>query len=182
LHHYCSPDAFHKIILQGRVRLTLLTLSNDALEGRYIGELAGQFAEEDHAKPALVEQVRELCSKVAALGFCMSANGDLLSQWRGYASDGAGYAIGFDQDQLTKEADEPNVEHPVSLVQILYNSTEQRDQLFPKLDALHEAIRTERNLPYNALSILFNNNATPPPELKQAQLSTAESFQASVAE
>jgi hypothetical protein len=31
-----------------------------------------------------------------AVGFCLSEDGDLLSQWRGYADDGRGVAIGFE--------------------------------------------------------------------------------------
>lgn len=33
---------------------------------------------------------------------CFSENGDLLSQWRGYAADGTGIAIGFRKDILNK--------------------------------------------------------------------------------
>lgn len=39
------------------------------------------------------------------LGFCLSAERDLLSQWRGYTGDGAGVAIGFNRlylEELTK--------------------------------------------------------------------------------
>jgi hypothetical protein len=35
-------------------------------------------------------------------GFCMSEEGDLLSQWRAYADNGAGVSIGFDSDYLAK--------------------------------------------------------------------------------
>src|SRR5690606_8501496 len=38
----------------------------------------------------------------ALLVACFSLNGDLLSQWRGYASNGLGYAIGFDPKILNK--------------------------------------------------------------------------------
>jgi len=34
------------------------------------------------------------------LGFCLSKEGDLLSQWRGYADDAAGVSIGFSKDYL----------------------------------------------------------------------------------
>jgi len=35
--------------------------------------------------------------------FCLSEAGDLLSQWRAYAADGSGIAIGFDPDVLTRD-------------------------------------------------------------------------------
>ena len=44
------------------------------------------------------------------LGFCLSAQGDLLSQWRGYAADGSGVSIGFSADYLQKLA-EINPDH-----------------------------------------------------------------------
>lgn len=37
--------------------------------------------------------------------FCCSQNGDLLSQWRSYASPGPGYAIGFDSAYLQRLAE-----------------------------------------------------------------------------
>src|SRR5690606_30192176 len=39
--------------------------------------------------------------------FCLSAEPDVLSQWRGYAKDGTGIAIGFDANTLTKNRHKP---------------------------------------------------------------------------
>ncbi|WP_416152053.1 DUF2971 domain-containing protein [Pseudomonas sp. Bout1] len=36
------------------------------------------------------------------LATCFSKAGDVLSQWRAYADDGQGYAIGFDSKLLKK--------------------------------------------------------------------------------
>lgn len=43
---------------------------------------------------------------MSALGFCLSEQKDMLSQWRAYASDGRGIAIGFDSGLLKSAADE----------------------------------------------------------------------------
>lgn len=39
--------------------------------------------------------------------FCLSSDPDVLSQWRGYAADGTGIAIGFNADSLTKNRHRP---------------------------------------------------------------------------
>lgn len=35
-----------------------------------------------------------------AYGFCLSVKRDMLSQWRGYADDGMGFAIGFKKEAI----------------------------------------------------------------------------------
>ena len=37
-----------------------------------------------------------------ALGTCFSEERDLLSQWRGYANDGAGFSVTFDKEKLDR--------------------------------------------------------------------------------
>ena len=55
-----------------------------------------------------------------ALGTCFSEDRDLLSQWRGYAQDGAGFSVSFDcrkLQELTDRADSPT---GLSFSQVLY--------------------------------------------------------------
>ena len=47
----------------------------------------------------LSESIKEL-EGFGGFGFCLSKEGDLLSQWRGYATDGAGVSIGFSRKYL----------------------------------------------------------------------------------
>ncbi len=62
---------------------------------------------------------------------CLSQNGDVLSQWRAYADDGHGFAIGFDCTQLaTLSSSEVGA---CELKRILYGGMEEQqllDQLF----------------------------------------------------
>ena len=37
---------------------------------------------------------------LVGVGFCLSEEGDLLSQWRGYAADASGVVIGFSRNYL----------------------------------------------------------------------------------
>lgn len=50
------------------------------------------------------------------VGSCFSLNGDVLSQWRAYADDGHGYAIGFDATTLLKL--------PIRPLKVLYDDGE----------------------------------------------------------
>jgi Protein of unknown function (DUF2971) len=97
LYHYCSNLAFYSIITQRKIRLSLLSMSNDAKEGQHILDLANAVLPDDfsHKKDAL-EQLQTVLSAISALGFCLSAASDVLSQWRGYADNAQGVAIGFD--------------------------------------------------------------------------------------
>ena len=59
----------------------------------------------------LPPNVREVASTLVdgyadateGFAFCLSEKGDLLSQWRAYASDGAGISIGFSRDILERD-------------------------------------------------------------------------------
>ncbi|WP_299643223.1 DUF2971 domain-containing protein [Devosia sp.] len=102
LYHYCgTPTAFS--ILHGRtIRLSPLSAANDTLEGR----LLGQAFSEVLRQTSLTEGVRAVAEVIVdgyptsteGFAFCLSEDGDLLSQWRAYAGDGTGIAIGFARD------------------------------------------------------------------------------------
>ena len=61
---------------------------------------------------------------------CFSYQDDLLSQWRGYADDGRGAAIGFDLDvlkQIVQVSPEKSQSSVVSLHKISYSESEQKE-------------------------------------------------------
>lgn len=106
LYHYCSNAAFQSIMTSRKLRLSLLSMSNDGKEGWHAVEMAqrllpGEFKHKDDA----IEQLNFVMNSLSALGFCLSAHGDVLSQWRGYADDARGVAIGFNREALKKETD-----------------------------------------------------------------------------
>lgn len=86
------------------VRLSALSLSNDTMEGKLVANTFTRFAEKDGLNLAAIKRLQEVLGFfekfVEGLGFCLSKKGDLLSQWRGYASDGTGVAIGFSKEYL----------------------------------------------------------------------------------
>lgn len=104
LYHYCSPENFLRILQSREIQLSALKLSNDTLEGKLVARTLLRIAErnkmDEQHRQRLLEMLEFFETSCEGLGFCLSADGDLLSQWRGYANDGAGIAIGFSTDYL----------------------------------------------------------------------------------
>lgn len=101
LYHYCSSEALISMVANKSLWLSSLTLSNDSLEGRLVNETVMRVAARDKLDVRSREKLRESLEfserLFDGLGFCLSEDGDLLSQWRGYADDAKGVAIGFNR-------------------------------------------------------------------------------------
>lgn len=102
LYHYCSTEAFLSIIESKTIRASEFSLSNDAMEGRWLQKIVGELcldlklnANEINHLSSLLDDMHGL---LGGAGFCLSEEGDMLSQWRAYATNGAGIAIGFNKE------------------------------------------------------------------------------------
>lgn len=112
-YHYCGADTFLKILSTRTLWATHFEYLNDAGEIRRGIEVAKVETKAllDGAKAYLrrhyfdqvLEQLGEKVSRQIFL-VCFSEVGDLLSQWRAYADDARGFAIGFDFQRLTKQS------------------------------------------------------------------------------
>lgn len=116
IYHYCSMETFNKIIKNKTLRLSDITKSNDSQEKLWIYnnlEKAMENAfksmhltikpqDSDGIGSYISTTKKELDEVIhqESLVVCFSKKGDLLSQWRGYANDGCGFAIGFDKMRL----------------------------------------------------------------------------------
>jgi hypothetical protein len=113
--HYTDYNAFASIVTNKDLWLTDAGFSNDAEELKN-GRLLIAAVIEDQAKAGKTPEVRSLASDVAKLEAdeesqeilthgvyvcCFCENGDLLSQWRGYAANGGGVAIGIDSEAFS---------------------------------------------------------------------------------
>lgn len=116
LFHYCSSEKFRSIVESRTLRLSSLTLSNDTSEGKMVVAAISRLAERDGLSATLAQRllafVESLDSVLDGLGFCMSEESDQLSQWRGYADDGFGVAIGFSKEYLDLLAARLNEQNP----------------------------------------------------------------------
>lgn len=118
IYHYCSMDTFNIIMKNKTLRLCDITKSNDKLEKLWIYnnlEVAMENAfkemnltmtprdgDGEDTYLAITKSDLDEVVRLESLVVCFSKAADLLSQWRGYANDGCGFAIGFDQDLLQK--------------------------------------------------------------------------------
>lgn len=110
LYYYCAPETLLSLFENKCFWLTSLTQSNDALEGRWmLREWLSKFGS---GKEERLQQIgaRVLVDGVLddnlSLGVCFSEDGDVLSQWRGYAANGSGFAVGFRRGKLEELTDE----------------------------------------------------------------------------
>ncbi|MFZ3220101.1 MAG: DUF2971 domain-containing protein [Rhodoferax sp.] len=111
LYHYCSTEAFVSMLKGRSFWLSSLKLSNDTMEGRLVTSTLMRFAERDCLDQSAARRLRESIELMErlfhGLGFCLSEDGDLLSQWRGYADDARGVAVGFSHAYLNELAAQP---------------------------------------------------------------------------
>lgn len=98
------------------------------------------------------------------LAFCLSENGDLLSQWRGYALNGEGFSIGFSLEYfhqlLFGESGENKSK--IYLKKAIYEPSEQEKALLPIIIKLKEEVvagKLKRPKPLTALGSIGNPNA-----------------------
>lgn len=109
LYHYCKAETFVSMISSRAIWLSSLSLSNDTMEGRLVKATIMRFAERDGLEARARERLQESLAFTErafdGLGFCLSEDGDLLSQWRGYADDARGVSVGFSRAYLECLAD-----------------------------------------------------------------------------
>lgn len=143
LYHYCSVDAFFSIISSRKIRLSSLLLANDSQEGllvrRRLMEIAGGKGLGVAQQQALAQELETFESENHGYGFCLSAAKDRLSQWRGYANDGQGFAIGFNANALHEVAEEASGRsgYPqVFMRELVYGADAQRRSLEPAFEQM----------------------------------------------
>ena len=104
LYHYCSTASFHAIIESHALWLSSLSLSNDTMEGKLVASAIARLAERDSLDQDSLRRIQDaigiLEKDYDGLGFCLSEDSDLLSQWRGYAENATGVSIGFSSEYL----------------------------------------------------------------------------------
>jgi len=122
IYHYCGIDAFMKIMQRRCIWLSNIFYFNDFMEHLWFRnlvkkEVLHRFSNRNtnSADEVISRQCYE--ALIAALysrsgweyyAACASKNDDSLSQWRAYADDGHGFAIGFDRQYFKEVGDEPD--------------------------------------------------------------------------
>lgn len=105
-YHYCSLETFLAIIGNRSIRLSDINTMNDYSEmhwayARFIEAVNLVYNEyEKDFFDYLDQHISQAQLHTLTLLACFSTDGDVLSQWRAYADNGAGVAIGFDSAKL----------------------------------------------------------------------------------
>lgn len=131
LYHYCSVDGFFNIIKNATIWLSDVSKSNDYQEcilcrdriNTVIEKIMSENEEDLKAWKWGVAHGSELNRDIFTYCACFSESCDQLSQWRGYANNGKGMAIGFDVDLLMELAEADK--HRISFAPIIYDMEEQ---------------------------------------------------------
>lgn len=145
LYHYCPISAFRSIVETKSIRLTSLSLSNDYMEGKLINSAVMRLAHNDGLAGPQLSRLREalagLENLMDGLGFCLSENGDLLSQWRGYADDGYGFSIGFSRQYLEKMGkSQPKEKAGFALHEVKYTSADHEALVKPTYEEVRKLL------------------------------------------
>ena len=109
-YHYCSVDTFFNIMQTSTIRLGNPLFMNDSAEIIWLLELLKNYVAKNKNCAEILKQwnlikqmINKLLQKIdVPFIFCLSKGNDVLSQWRSYADDGKGVAIGIDVNRLLK--------------------------------------------------------------------------------
>lgn len=161
LYHYCSLEAFLSIIQNASLRLSDISKSNDNQECIYARDKVKQGVEQ------LLEQNSEwlkswnfgyslnsdINKDMVTYVACFSEKKDLLSQWRGYAADGKGIAIGFSENilQILNKINS----YVISFQKVIYDLDEQEIYIKKMVDEVVESIEL-KNIEHVALELNTN--------------------------
>ena len=104
-YHYCSLDNFVRIIQSKEIWLTNIFCMNDSAEHYWLRRVAKEVIRDrkEGADDMLESLARKLFPEEETTDLyccCFSEDGDSLGQWRAYADDGRGVAIGIRADFL----------------------------------------------------------------------------------
>ena len=106
LFHYCSMTTFASMVSNKSLWLSAVSQSNDYMEGKLVSQAVERLSKRDGLETSATVRIQDAMdlmeSMLDGLAFCLSEDGDLLSQWRGYASDASGLSIGFASDYLER--------------------------------------------------------------------------------
>ena len=140
IYHYCNVESFSAIIQNKILWLSSVYNLNDYKEIHWIKDKLSNKLKNSINKNnfLLYKAFEELYSKQLPNVYIgsFSKGSDLLSQWRAYANDGFGVAIGFNEEYFKKHKF-------IHASEVLYNEKEQEktiDKLLEPLDKLNTKI------------------------------------------
>jgi hypothetical protein len=135
IYHYCPPLAFLEIIRSRTMWHSAYYTLNDLSERRWaysqfdkaVNQIQGEVVK------TFTDAVRVAVNMALSTSLVMissySLDPDVLSQWRAYADDGCGFAIGFNAKQM---------QMPAKALRVLYDEDAQLQELVGNLKHTHD--------------------------------------------
>lgn len=141
LYHYTDAAGMKGIIESNSLWLTDAEFSNDSAEGRHGWLVLRQDARDVFGGPDVnhsseLERLIRRCTDThrtenSTFIACFSTVPDLLSQWRGYGANGAGYCIEFQAAELPRRN---------QLFQVQYNDADKHESIRALLQDLQASV------------------------------------------
>jgi len=113
LYHYTDQIGFLGIVENNCLWATKIQYLNDNNEFKLALNISKQLLNErlnaslNSSEKFRVKRLIENLDNIKNINICVSSlseKGDLLSQWRGYSSKTGGYSVGFNKDNIEKQA------------------------------------------------------------------------------
>jgi len=138
LFHYTSQAGLLGIVKEQEIWATNIHFLNDYKEFRHAFDILCEIIRRDLDSNTVLrdklighfDTLINLSPNINVFVASFSERGDLLSQWRGYCKDGAGYSIAFDKAALQKMA----IDMGLTLIECIYDPEEQRKEMKIYLD------------------------------------------------
>ncbi len=141
LWHYCMPNTFLAMITNRTLRFSSLSHTNDSMELKWGLNLFQEILNDQMYESSFMDfiecRIIPWLNSNAFLGICFSRRKDLLSQWRGYAENGSGYAVGFSKNDLTSRF------KSFPSLGVCYSRSQQRKRLEDILSSLERRYEDE---------------------------------------
>lgn len=148
IYHYCSTETLIAIVQNRTIRFSDINMLNDAEEGRWGYKIFEDAATKVITRKGLPPEAAALIEgldvdfmdkidavwstsglHLSSFVSCFSTDGDSLSQWRAYADDGRGFAIGFRVSELRRL--------PVQILDVEYGVDKQIQEMAIALSAIY---------------------------------------------
>jgi hypothetical protein len=135
IYHYCPPSSFVEIVRSRTIWLSASYALNDISERSWGYSIFGKVT--DRLRETVGAEFVDQITRPVAVGYlhgmqmigCFSLDGDMLSQWRAYAQDGEGFAIGFSPKLI---------EMPAKQLRVLYDENDQIQELLDNFMHIYE--------------------------------------------
>jgi hypothetical protein len=145
VYHYCSASTFQAIATSGTIRFSDINMLNDESEVRWAYSVFEEAATRlikrigiSASAPAIdvsfVDSIDEIISPIQLIAHpfiaCFSLTSDLLGQWRAYADDGKGFAVGFRAESLKRQL-------PATFLKVIYDRELQIREMMQAIVAIY---------------------------------------------